>query len=301
MKHQKLTFEDIAQKNILYFDEEVIEACHNICDALKIDNLPGYDSTHYYELKDRQFEKKSINPYVKLSYQQGIFEDSLIEKFGQNKHNVLFVFKGEVLNGIVHFSDYNRTNVLQAIQDDVLFFERRLRQYLFLKNYRNQNMLDYFKYRADKYPQSREFYTARIHSLEKRKNEMNQLGEFQIFDLKDLLEFGNSSKFGKLFPSRSLTVNNENINEINLINSLRNIAMHGKNPVEKNQESSVYSLESLKYLFTALKTLKSFTYKIEKLIMDQDDYKKSVKMDNKSKLEIIHQHHPKALNYFIGY
>lgn len=300
MQHQKLTFEDISQKNILYYDEDVEEACFNICDSLKIDNMPGYDSQHYYELGYRKFEKMKIGEDVQLSTQQQIFNEKLLVKFRNNRHNVLFVFKGEVLSGIVHFSDYNQTKVLQAIQDDVLTFERRMRQYLFLKNYRNKDMVEYFQYRADEYPQSKHFYLSRIKTLEKRADEMNQLGEFQLFDLKDLLEFGNSSQHDQLFPSTTIDLNGKNFSQIKLVTSLRNMAMHGKNPVEKDQETSVYSVDSLQYLFTALKTLENFTYRIEKLINNHEDYQKSVMMDNRSKLHIIHQHHPKALNYFIG-
>ena len=300
MQHQKLTFEDICQKNILYYDKELEDACYNICDTLSIDNMPDYDSRHYYELKNRKFQKTEIEEDNQLSIQQRIFDETLLEKFRSNRHNVLFVFKGEVLSGIVHFSDYNQTKVLQAIQDDVLTFERRMRQYLFLKNYRNRDMIKYFQYRAEKNPNSRDFYLGRIKTLERRADEMNQLGEFQVFDLKDLLEFGNSSQYNELFPSTTTDLNGKKVNQIQLITSLRNMAMHGKNPVEKDQETSVYSIESLKYLFTALNTLENFTYRIEKMINNHEDYKKSVVMDNRSKLEIIHQHHPKALNYFIG-
>lgn len=79
------------------------------------------------------------------------------------------------------------------------------------------------------------------------------------------------------------------------------MAMHGKNPVEKQQGSSIYFIESLRQLFQALKTLEEFTYRIEKLIHEHKDYQKSVELDNQKKLEIIHQHHPQALNYFIRY
>ena len=300
MQHKKLNFEDISQKNILYYDEELEEACLNICNSLRIHNMPAYDSLHYYELEDKTFSKKEIDSTVRLLTQDPIFDETLLKKFKSNRDSVLFVFKGEVLNGIVHFSDYNQTKVLQAIQDDVLTFERRMRQYLFLKNYRNEDMIDFFRYRAEKYSRSREFYSEKIEILEKRADEMNQLGEFQVFDLRDLLQFGNSSYSDKLFPSETIELNNKNINEINLVTSLRNMAMHGKNPVEKDEESSVYSIESLRYLFTALRTLEDFTYRIEKLIDGQEDYRKSLIMDNRSKLEIIHEHHPQALNYFIG-
>lgn len=299
MEHLKLNFGDIAQPGILYYDKEVEKACVNICESLKIDNMPDYDSKHYFELKDGQFKRKLIESKHMLNTGDRIFEDSLIKKFDANTHHVLFVFKGEVLTGTVHFSDYNQTKVLQAIQDDILTFERNMRQYLFLKNYRNEDMLEYFKYRAGKNESSKRFYEGRLHRLEKRKDELNQLGEFQMFDLKDLLEFGNDDQSNNLFEYKKIELHGNSIYESTLVNSLRNMAMHGKNPVELDEESSVYSIESLEYLFQGLKTLENFTYRIEKLIADHDDYQKSVRMDNRSKLEIIYQHHPKALNYFI--
>ncbi|MCY2687629.1 hypothetical protein [Salinimicrobium sp. TH3] len=300
MQHKKLNFKDISQQNILYYDEELEEACLNICKSLRIHNMPAYDSRHYYELQDGNFSKKEIDESVSLLTENPVFDEGLLKKFKSHRDSVLFVFKGEVLSGIVHFSDYNQTKVLQAIQDDVLTFERRMRQYLFLKSYRNEDMINFFHYRAEKYDHTKEFYSKKIGILEKRADEMNQLGEFQVFDLRDLLEFGNSSYTDKLFPSETIEVNGKKIDQIRLVTSLRNMAMHGKNPVEKDEETSVYSIESLRYLFTALKTLEDFTYHIEKLISSQEDYRKSLVMDNRSKLEIIHEHHPQALNYFIG-
>ena len=137
MKHLKLTFGEIEQRGILYYDQEVAQACLHICQTLKIDNMPDYDSEHYYELNGKKFTKKTIEKKNRLLTDDKVFDPSLLEKFRSNQHNVLFVFKGEVLSGIVHFSDYNQTSVLQAIQDDVLTFERKMREYLFLKNYRN--------------------------------------------------------------------------------------------------------------------------------------------------------------------
>lgn len=301
MKHLKLTFGDIAQPGILYYDKEVEKACINICESLNIDNMPDYDSKYYYELEGQQFKRKLIEPENLLNARDRIFEDLLIKKFDADTNNVLFVFKGEVLTGIVHFSDYNQTKVLHAIQDDILTFERKMRQYLFLKSFRNEDMLDYFRYRAGKNEHSKRYYEGRIHRLENRKEEQNQLGEFQMFDLKDLLEFGNDSQSKRLFEYDKIDLNGKSLYESTLVNSLRNMAMHGKNPIEIDEESSVYSIESLEYLFTALKTLETFTYRIEKLIDDHEDYQKSVRMDNRSKLEIIYQHHPKALNYFMGH
>lgn len=300
MKHLKLTFGDIEQPGILYYDKGVEKACRNICESLNIDNMPDYDSKHYYELQNGKFEKKAIASKDRLDSGDRIFDDTLIKKFKADTNNVLFVFKGEVLTGIVHFSDYNQTQVLQAIQDDVLTFERKMRQYLFLMDFRNEDMLKYFEYRASKNKSSQRYYEGRLQRLEKRSEEMNQLGEFQMFDLKDLLEFGNDSPSNHAFQYKKINLQEKDLYESTLVNSLRNMAMHGKNPIELDEESSVYSIESLQYLFMALKTLKEFTYRIEKLIDGNEDYQKSVRMENRAKLQIIDQHHPKALDYFMG-
>lgn len=300
MKHQKLTFADIAQKNILYFDQNEKSACLNICKTLRIDNMPDYDSLHFHELEGEEFVQKKILEEHKLSFKDRIFNDELITQFANNKHNVLFVFKGDVLTGIVHFSDYNQTKVLQAIQDDILTFERRMRQMLFLNGFRNADMLKYFEQRAEQNESAKHFYTGRIQVLKTKIEEMNQLGEFQLFSLKDLMEFSNDFKEKNLLTSKTIEINGKEVQEIKLVNDLRNMAMHGKNPIELDHEPHVFSTQSLNKLFQSLRTLRRLTYRVEKLIADHPDYRKSVEMENRSKLHIIDKHHPKALNYFLS-
>lgn len=43
MKHLKLTFEDIMQLNLLYYDKSSEAACFDICNYLNIDNMPDID------------------------------------------------------------------------------------------------------------------------------------------------------------------------------------------------------------------------------------------------------------------
>ncbi len=300
MEHLKLNFGDIEQASILYYDKEVEKACVSICQQLKIDNMRDYDSENFYVLEGQAFRKKKIENENRLDKEDKIFDKALIQKFRSNQHSALFVFKGEVLGGIVHFADYNQTNVLRAIQDDVLTFERKMREYLFLKNFRNEDIIQYFRDRAEQSERSKSYFQGRVRQLEKRKEELNQLGEFQGFTLKDLLEFANDAQPESIFPYSKINFQGKSIYESTLVNSLRNLAMHGQDPVEIDEETSVYSIESLEYLFKALKTLETFTYRIEKLIANHSDYSTSVRMENQSKLEIIYKHNPKALRYFIG-
>ena len=77
--------------------------------------------------------------------------------------------------------------------------------------------------------------------------------------------------------------------------------MHWKNPISIDQETSIYSIESLHLLMNYLEILNKYNSKLEEMIFSNEDYQKTIQMEYKSKLEIIHQHHPKSLKYFIGY
>ena len=150
MQHLKLTFEDIMQTNVLYYDPVAEAACHDICNHLKIDNMPGIDGRHYYELVNRNFEKRKIEAIHKVSINDNLISAELFEKFKANRHNVLFVFEEDVFRGVVHISDYNRDIVLQNIQDDILSFERKLRQLILLNGFTNKHMLRYYEYNLER-------------------------------------------------------------------------------------------------------------------------------------------------------
>ena len=67
-----------------------------------------------------------------------------------------------------------------------------------------------------------------------------------------------------------------------------------------NHETIIYSLKSLESLFESLKILRKEYGDITFKIKQDPDYEKSIKLENLSKLDIIYNHHPKALEYFLG-
>lgn len=301
MNYKKLKFSDIMQSKILYYDEEVEDACYNICEELKIDNMPDYDSKHYYELVNGSFEKKVIQDNLKLKTTDVIFDKACIEKFQNNDHNVLFVFEGNILKGIVHFSDYNRNIVLKRIQDDVLNFEFNLREFLILNDRSNTDILSFFEYRKKKASGQRDknHWSDKVLRFEKKTNQMKNLGQFQLFNLTDLMFYCKSSRSKRLFEFDPHPLD-KNKDESDIIGSLRNLAMHGKNPVEKDLDSGIFSIESLKYFTESLKVLKKYNSELVEKIYNNEDFLRSVKLENQNKLRIIHEHHPKALKYFVG-
>jgi hypothetical protein len=303
MKHLKLTFEDIMQSNILYYDKASEAACFDICNYLSIDNMPDIDGEHFYELHNGQFQKEVIADQHKVSSNISIFSQENLEKFKVNRHNVLFACEELAIRGIVHLSDYNRDVVLQYIQDDVLAFERKLRQLILLHNYQNHDIKTFFEYRRDSTQKSndRGFYQNRIDTYNNRQNEINSLGAFQIFDFSDILNFAGSSFTNQLHKIGKYSVNNVLKDGTTILRDLRNLAMHGKNPVSIDKSTSIYSLESLEKLFESLSVLRKEYASVTMKIRKNPDFLRSIELENRGKLEIIHKHHPKALEYFLGF
>lgn len=303
MQHLKLTFEDIMQANVLFYDEVAEAACYDICNHLRIDNMPGIDGLYYYELVNGKFEKKKVEAIHKVSVNENLLSAELFEKFKANRHNVLFVFEEDVLRGVVHISDYNRDIVLQNIQDDILSFERKLRQLILLNGFKNENMLEYFEYKLKRNtsPSKIEYYELRLKSYIKRRDEIDSLGPFQLFEFSDLMNFASSSFSKTIHKANSYFIGNSKKNGTEILRELRNLAMHGKNPVSINRETSIYSLESLQLLTESLEVLRKEYSEVSKKIRRHPDFLRSIELENRNKLEIIHDHYPKALEYFLGF
>ena len=57
MNYNKLTFEEIMQDKIPYYDKEVKTACFDICNTLKIDNMPSYDLNSIIKFLKAKFDE----------------------------------------------------------------------------------------------------------------------------------------------------------------------------------------------------------------------------------------------------
>jgi hypothetical protein len=302
MNHHKLTYQDIMQSNILYYDSESEAACMDICNYLQIDNMPALDGMHFYELRERTFHVEKIKEAHKVNTNDYLFSRECIDKFTENKHNVLFVFEENVIRGVVHISDFNRNIVLQAIQDDMLSYERNLRQLILLSGFRNENMRGYFEYKLEKEknPKTRETYQYKIQNFENRLSEINSLGQFQAFDFSDIMSFASSKFSNGIHVTGKFKIGGIPTSGSEVLRELRNLAMHGKNPITINKESSIYSIDSLEMLLESLRVLCIEQAQVSYKIRKHPDLLRSLELENRSKLEIIHMHHPKALEYFLG-
>ena len=274
-----------------------------ICDYLKIDNLPAIDGRHFFRSDGVSFTQHELLPEHKLFVNNRLFDDYVLQQFAANRHDVLFVFEEDALRGVVHLCDYNRDIVLQCIQDDILSFERKLRHLILLHGFRNDDMRSYFAYKRDKTSKGNDktFYQAKIDSYDRRSAEIDTLGYFQSFDFSDLLNFASSEFTQCIFKAKPYTYDGIQRSGGDILRELRNIAMHGKNPVAINKETSVYSIDSLKKLSQSLAVLRAEYAAVFNKIRQHPDYLRSIVLENRNKLEIIQDHELKALEYFLGF
>jgi hypothetical protein len=210
---------------------------------------------------------------------------------------VLFVFDGQILVGVIHLSDLYRNVFTNALQHDFLAYERNLRQYYLLYGVNNEHIIDYFKYKAIKgvahFDERYKTYTSKI-----RNDELKKYGELQHFYLSDLLMFGNSSFSQRIFKTNGF---DELLKQdhLNVIISFRNNAMHAKDSIDTKLDLKVSSEHSIIEFFHKIKIFIKSYEELDFLLHSNKRYVEATALSNAGKLQIIWEHFPNAIEYFI--
>ncbi|RYC70030.1 hypothetical protein [Spirosoma sordidisoli] len=273
MHYYTLTIADIMERNVLFYDAENEDACRTICQTLNLDNLPALDGRSCYFLDDDgNFTSQPIPVGSCVRPHERLFDDSILNKFRQASHNVLFVYEDEDCNSnflaVVHISDFNRDVVIQTIQDDILVFERTLRQFLILLKETNTSIDTYLKTESPKKRNN------------KLKKPYDNYAPFQQYNLSDLLDFARHLSYpGVHYDDLTIKAINKN---------LRNTVMHGKNVVELVSNDH-YSIESLNELDFNLKKLAGAYFTLRSAISKDESYITTKRALNQSKLKLIAQ------------
>lgn len=257
------------ERNLLFYDHKMKKTCALFCKKLQIDYLPSCDGKFkfVYDFKRDTFDKQPIEENQRLHADQPIFDKKNIERFRNNEHQVLFVYEGEVLVGVVHVCDYNRDIVLETIQQWVLTFEQLLRKYLLLVGKTNEDLWEFLS--------------------QKPKPEAEYLNPFQSFYLLELMKYVKSDKV-------KLNLTEE---EAETINKLRNRAMHGKDSISNKE--FYYETSDLKKLLSSIETLQRVYHRVLKFTNDLRV--PLIKEMNQKKLEFIQREGEKSLGLLLNY
>lgn len=306
MKIKSLFVRDISSKSLLYYDENRASECQGICDYLRIDFLPLIGEYKYAERSKGAFRIGELEEGMRVGEFALIFSEEFLTRLSKAKHHVLFVTEGRVIKGVVHVSDFNRNIVLQSIQHDVLDFERNLRQWLLLNNVTNDSILAFFEYQLNSNKRGKgklDYWQKQIDEFEGKKKSgvLDKFGQLQHFSLSHLLQFANSSYSSHLLDTRNgIELSSGSKSTISqIILDLRNSAMHGKDSIDFQTESGVHTIDQLQDFYKSINTFISKFEELEQKILSHEKHKRALILDNASKLQIIGEHYPDAIEFFI--
>lgn len=120
-------FEQILTRGIIFFDEEYLEECKEFCQLRNINFLPHIHDPHscyFYDQEKSEFRKQLVQEEQIVQMSDSIFQDQFLDLF--KKYEVLFVYRNQVIQGVVHYSDYNRSAVYEDLYRKLYQLERGL-------------------------------------------------------------------------------------------------------------------------------------------------------------------------------
>ncbi|MEM7656051.1 MAG: hypothetical protein AAF399_07980 [Bacteroidota bacterium] len=120
-------FEQILTRGIIFFDEEYLDECKEFCRLRNIHYLPHIHdprSCYFFDREKEEFRRQAVLPEQIVQMSDSIYQDQFIDLF--RKYEVLFVYRNQVIQGVVHYSDYNRSAVYQDVYRKLYQLERGL-------------------------------------------------------------------------------------------------------------------------------------------------------------------------------
>lgn len=184
------TISDIQTSVLLYHDPEFEEECFQFCVQRDIDYLPSInDARCAYRLNKGTggFDEVVIESGQKVDGQVRIFDPKLLGQFATQP--LLFVYAGEYLTGVIHFSDYNRPAISSHLYQAFFDYEVALRELLVSKWVTDQDFCSYFADKAGAAATEQSYFKGRLQWLKKNQAQIAKGPPFEQYYLRDLVNF----------------------------------------------------------------------------------------------------------------
>lgn len=217
--------EQIATKDILYYEESKEEKLLNFCDDHNIDRLPSYNGKYKYIKRGDKFQKREIKEKETLKASKGSLDSQVMEKFSEEEF--IFVYRNNELIGIAHFCDYNSGVIYEHLYQRIYELETDIRELLRKENLDSSDMVEFI----EQHP---------IFEKSSKRHDPENIKSYRPFQNSNLSELVNFLHDRSEF---SLKIDQSNLTD------LRNKVMHEKQFVEHNdhQEDSMdYDPETFK-------------------------------------------------------
>lgn len=285
-----LPLESVITRNLFYFDESKKDTCERICKKLEIDCFPDLSKNIFWIFEDDVWKPNEIKPneIKTLAEIYNPFDEKLLKLYDSNHSNIVFVSSNSMVDGIIHFTNYENETVFSNLYRNFHVFEKHLRSHLisldlnfeYLKNYFEKKQSDSIKENDKRY------YQKKLDRF--KSDEFNEKNPYQELDFGDLLNFTVSDEHDIVTLNKidiiKLKIEDKKI--LDEITELRNQIMHHKQVSGENKYSLHNFFAFEKFFLRVLKFKKAF-FSLSKTFADNTlDNKKII---NSKKLELIGQ------------
>ncbi len=258
MKWIEPNITEIITTNIVYFSNEFPTSCQRICEALDISLLPDIEHKLYWVYEKDRWDQKEIKNEQKIDLSFNVFDKRIIKKMDLAPSNILFYDAGEIINGVIHFTDYEHKAVYHSLYKNFYTFESCLRDYLSHFNFSYVDVENYYEYKIQK-EKKKEFLTKRLETIRspKFKEEAKSLRKLQKLDLRELMMFSKSS-YHEQETKRAIGLTEIKVTQIA---NLRNTIMHAKG-FTGNTEEFPHNYQGFKKYFGEVQYFKEAFFRL---------------------------------------
>jgi hypothetical protein len=277
-----LQLESVITRNLFYFDESKKDICERICKKLEIDCFPDLSKNKFWIFEDGVWKSNEINYPLTDIYNP--FDKKLLDLYKSNHSNIVFVSSNSMIDGIIHFTNYENEYVFSNLYTNLHVFEKNLRSFLLLLIDVNINTLkDYYTHKINNY--DNDYYKNKLNDLGNLVNVKKPLHELY---LQDLLEFS-VSRFHKTEILKKLDLKKHNKGKnFESMRLLRNTIMHHKDEQITGENSNfLHDFMSFKNFFSQVILFKGIFDTLSNSI-SQYNLDKKIRL-NSQKLAIFEQ------------
>lgn len=258
---------DISEKNLITYRENLKEKLVNFCFRNGISYIPAEDFRSVYHYIDGDFIQEELDAQFCIAPDAQLFEDDTLRKFEHNPYEVRFVVEDGRILGVVHIIDYNHEFLAVELYRTLFLLENNLRTLLVQHGKTNLDFLNWIQHKAyfsfgedQKYWQSRvDFYLPDNQLLaQKKSQERNIYFPFQTFSFSELLQFSQDENVIECFDG---------------FKKIRNYIAHSRNITPTSESDNgqlIYEFSTLKNFVIEIRKFLDFKTIIERKLLRTD-------------------------------
>jgi hypothetical protein len=258
---------EISTKNLIYFDKNHHRACRKICEVIGIDFFPDINEKCFWKFEDESWNPYTFSENQFVNPKLGCFDQSILMFLERNPSNLMFVKNQFLIEGVVHFTDYDKLPIYESLLRNLFVFERGLRTFLGSKNIGYD---DFEKYYESICNIKNKFALKRLKELQnpRFKENARHYGSLQLLYLSELIRFSTDISNRNKFLETDFIDNLKEVGDD--IIEVRNTIMHAKK-ISIWEHDVRHDFNQFKRFFIKINKLKSIFFHLYSLFIKKKE------------------------------